>query len=116
MNRHFDVTPVVLAAALVAGCGLPVLPDVTVSSQVEDWRDEVIYQLLTDRFANGDPRNDHRVNLAAPAAYHGGDFQGVIDKMDYLEALGVTAAVFTSGRFARQMIESAERVSFTKRS
>lgn len=31
-------------------------------------------------------------------------------------ALGVTAAVFTSGRFARQMIESAERVSFTKRS
>lgn len=59
---------------------------------VDDWRDEVIYQLLVDRFANGDINNDYNVtndptNLAR---YMGGDYQGVIDKVDYLEALGVT--------------------------
>lgn len=61
------------------------------ATHVDDWRDEVIYQLLVDRFANGDPSNDFRVQTSALARYHGGDWQGVIDKLDYLEALGVTA-------------------------
>lgn len=59
---------------------------------VEDWRDEVIYQVLVDRFANGDVNNDFNVthdptNLAR---YMGGDYQGIIDNVDYFEALGVT--------------------------
>ena len=56
-----------------------------------DWRDQVIYQIVVDRFENGDPNNDFNVELSAPGRYHGGDWQGVIDRLDYLEELGVTA-------------------------
>ncbi len=55
-----------------------------------DWRDQVIYQILVDRFANGDPNNDLRVEPDSMARYHGGDWRGVIDKLDYIETLGVT--------------------------
>jgi glycosidase len=58
---------------------------------VADWRDEVIYQLLVDRFADGDPNNNFNVDKTAMGSYHGGDWQGIIDRLDYLEALGVTA-------------------------
>ncbi len=58
---------------------------------VDDWRDEVIYQLLVDRFENGDAGNDDGVDLADPYAWHGGDWKGVEARLDYLEALGVTA-------------------------
>lgn len=69
----------------------PVGEDFEVGTHVVDWRDEVIYQVLVDRFANGDVNNDYSVNEYAPAAYHGGDWQGIIDRLDYIEALGVTA-------------------------
>lgn len=55
-----------------------------------DWRDQVIYQIVVDRFDDGDPNNDFRVEPDAPARYHGGDWRGVIDRLDYLQALGVT--------------------------
>ena len=58
---------------------------------VSDWRDEVIYQILVDRFADGDPNNNFNVDLRREASYHGGDWQGIIDQLDYIEALGVTA-------------------------
>jgi glycosidase len=56
-----------------------------------DWRDQVIYQIVIDRFANGDPNNDINVQPSVPGRYHGGDWQGVIDHLDYLQELGVTA-------------------------
>jgi alpha-amylase len=56
-----------------------------------DWRDQVIYQIMVDRFENGDPNNDINVYPSVPGRYHGGDWQGVIDKLDYLDTLGVTA-------------------------
>ena len=56
-----------------------------------DWRDQVIYQIVVDRFANGDPNNDFGVEPYTPARYHGGDWRGIIDRLDYLEELGVTA-------------------------
>jgi hypothetical protein len=31
-----------------------------------DWRDQVIYQIMTDRFANGDPNNDLNVEPSVP--------------------------------------------------
>lgn len=62
-----------------------------VSTHVADWRQEVIYQLLTDRFANGDRANDYRIQEDAPARYHGGDWRGVEEKLGYLDELGVTA-------------------------
>lgn len=56
-----------------------------------DWRDQVIYQIMIDRFENGDPNNDFNARPSIPGRYHGGDWQGVIDRLDYLEGLGVTA-------------------------
>jgi glycosidase len=81
-------------ASLALGCAHDRLGNVTqprVETHVEDWRDHVVYQLLVDRFANGDARNDWRVEPTALARYQGGDWQGVIDQMDYLQDLGVTA-------------------------
>ncbi|HEV7555308.1 MAG TPA: alpha-amylase family glycosyl hydrolase, partial [Kofleriaceae bacterium] len=56
-----------------------------------DWRDQVIYQIMIDRFSNGDPNNDINIAPSIPGRYHGGDWQGVIDHLDYLQQLGVTA-------------------------
>jgi len=53
-----------------------------------------IYFLLVDRFHNGetDTTDDFwDINPQAPKSYHGGDLQGVIQKLDYLEDLGITA-------------------------
>ena len=58
--------------------------------------DDVIYLLVPDRFANGDPSNDDpaksrgMLNRAKPRYYHGGDLRGVIDRLPYLKDLGVT--------------------------
>ncbi|MDP8257787.1 MAG: alpha-amylase family glycosyl hydrolase [Candidatus Alcyoniella australis] len=88
-----------LAAVALLLCACPDLSPVTedwdVSTHVDDWRDEVIYQLMVDRFADGDPNNNYNVNPYAPAAYHGGDWQGVIDRLDYIQELGVTTLWIT---------------------
>lgn len=58
----------------------------------DDWRDVVLYQLITDRFANGRPANDAIEGQYAPAdgaRIHGGDLAGIVAKLDYLEHLGV---------------------------
>jgi glycosidase len=63
-----------------------------------DWRNENIYQILTDRYYDGNPSNDNveasHGSPYAPTAnngIHGGDFQGIQDKLDYIKALGATA-------------------------
>jgi glycosidase len=55
-----------------------------------DWRDQVIYQVMIDRFENGDRSNDFNVEPNVPARYHGGDWRGLINRLDYIEELGVT--------------------------
>jgi neopullulanase len=53
---------------------------------------DVIYLVMTDRFADGDPANNQPgYDRAAPHAWHGGDFTGLIEHLDYLHDLGVTA-------------------------
>jgi alpha-amylase len=85
----------VLALALSAGAGCMRFDDgiegeIALSTHVDDWRDEVIYQLLVDRFADGDPANNYRVDPYAMGKWHGGDWKGVEDRLDYLAELGVT--------------------------
>ena len=48
-----------------------------------------IYFVMVDRFANGDRSNDGAIDPNDPAAFHGGDLQGVIDHLDELKSLGV---------------------------
>ncbi len=59
---------------------------------------DLIYLLMPDRFANGDPNNDvfedmHQKEIDRTKMFfrHGGDLKGVLDHLDYLEELGVTA-------------------------
>jgi alpha-amylase len=59
-------------------------------THVQEWRQEIIYQIMVDRFANGDVSNDFRVEKDAPARYHGGDWLGLEQHLDYIKALGVT--------------------------
>ncbi|MBU0677788.1 MAG: Ig-like domain-containing protein [Verrucomicrobia bacterium] len=61
-----------------------------------DWRAVPIYQVMTDRFADGDPFNnddnpDADVNPFGAISIHGGDFEGVEQKLDYLQMLGARA-------------------------
>jgi glycosidase len=60
------------------------------ATHVRDWREEVIYQVLIDRFANGDVNNDFRVQEGALARYQGGDWKGIEDHLDYFTDLGIT--------------------------
>ncbi len=59
--------------------------------------DDVIYFLMPDRFADGDPSNNDPArskglyDRSKGRSYHGGDLQGVIDKLSYIRSLGATA-------------------------
>jgi glycosidase len=63
-----------------------------------DWRDAVLYFVVIDRFANGDPGNDDALGLEAAADYQGGDIAGLIEKIEdgYFADLGVNALWITS--------------------
>jgi len=58
---------------------------------------DVVYLLMPDRFANGNTDNDstdstiEKANRKLPDGRHGGDIQGMIEHLDYLDNLGVTA-------------------------
>lgn len=59
---------------------------------------DVLYLIMPDRFANGDPANDvfesmidNKVDRQDQYARHGGDFKGIEKHLDYLSDLGVTA-------------------------
>jgi len=64
-------------------------------------QDDVIYLIMPDRFADGDPSNDQPpastgiYDRAQPRAYHGGDLRGIREHLPYLHDLGVTAIWLT---------------------
>ena len=88
------VRRVVVLCAFVAACGdspSTAPPNGMAPPEAVDWRDEVIYQIVTDRFANADPAGDGDIDITKGKAWHGGDFAGVIAQIPYLQDLGVTA-------------------------
>jgi len=70
-----------------------------------DIQDEVFYFVLPDRFHNGNPDNDHGSKTLAISQggfdktkkghYHGGDIQGLTEKIPYLKAMGITSIWLT---------------------
>ncbi len=58
---------------------------------------DVLYLITPDRFANGDPSNDELdtmkegLNRSAELGRHGGDIQGIMDHLDYIQDMGFTA-------------------------
>jgi neopullulanase len=64
--------------------------------------DDVIYLIMTDRFADGETSNNTQSDAGPlandrrnPRAFHGGDLRGVINQLPYLKELGVTALWLT---------------------
>lgn len=60
--------------------------------------EDVLYLIMPDRFANGNPENDvvdgmreKKIDRADSFARHGGDIQGISNHLDYIADLGVTA-------------------------
>ncbi|MEM7152358.1 MAG: alpha-amylase family glycosyl hydrolase [Myxococcota bacterium] len=64
-----------------------------------DWRDSIIYFVFVDRFENGDLSNDGQIGgeVEDPADWYGGDWQGVIDRIDegYFNELGINTLWIT---------------------
>ena len=64
-----------------------------------DWQDQVIYFVFTDRFNDGNPDNNDQgageYNPQKSSHFSGGDIQGVINQLDYLQELGVTSVWMT---------------------
>ena len=86
----------------VAFCSLLLVQGVSAATSYPsrtDFRDESIYFVMTTRFYNGDPSNDtqcwdaQNYNVGDPAWR--GDFKGLIEKLDYIKALGFTAVWIT---------------------
>lgn len=69
--------------------------------KVPDWaKDAIFYQIMPERFANGDPSNDPKGTQpwgGQPTTdnFFGGDLQGVLDHLDDLVDLGINAIYFT---------------------
>ncbi|WP_347218706.1 glycoside hydrolase family 13 protein [Chryseobacterium sp.] len=62
---------------------------------------DVMYLIMPDRFANGEEKNDsvpeltEKANRSLPNGRHGGDLQGIINNLDYIQNLGATAVWLT---------------------
>jgi glycosidase len=68
---------------------------------------DVMYLIMTDRFADGDHENDGpdakdsadsaaaKLERTNPRGWHGGDLRGIIDHLDYLQTLGITTIWIT---------------------
>lgn len=99
MNKHWQA---LLAGALLAAAVLPAAAQprgLKLHVPSPDWRDQVIYFVLTDRFDDGNPRNNEQ-GLGEHDArdgnkYSGGDIDGIRRRLDYIQALGATGVWLT---------------------
>lgn len=79
--------------AIAAGCaGLaPAVAQGGAAPAARTWADEILYFVLVDRFADGDPANNRGVQPRNPGGWHGGDLKGLTQQLGELQDLGVTA-------------------------
>jgi glycosidase len=74
---------------------------------------DVMYLIMPDRFADGDPTNNRIPDFVAPnnrsvsRAYHGGDLRGIRQHLDYLQQLGVTT-IWTTPLYDNSANQSAD--------
>ena len=106
-----------LGVGVVAGCA-PVstqtatpVPHPSYYGTLEPFASEAVYFVMTDRFVNGDPGNDHREQggtlgtfdiplapcngVAGNIGYLGGDFMGLAENLDYIREMGFSAVWIT---------------------
>jgi neopullulanase len=102
-----DLPPGTVPLQLITSAGsttapLPLLARADSRGRFEGFsRDDVIYLIMPDRFADGDPSNDQpagsngRYDRTNPMAYHGGDLRGIREHLGYLHDLGVSTLWLT---------------------
>ncbi len=84
------------------------------ANPVRDPREDVLYFVMPDRFANGDPTNDtggiagtrtdHGFDPAHKGFFHGGDLKGLEERLDYIAGLGASA-VWVTPIFANKPVQ-----------
>lgn len=79
------VIPIILLGSITASA------DETEDAKVRILKDEVIYQILIDRFNNGRQAPSNQVDIDDPLAYSGGDIQGITNRLDKIKENGFTA-------------------------
>lgn len=102
-SRRYDGSRSILGRALLL-CATISLAVTSVQAEepesaTRDWRDEILYFALIDRFDDGEPdNNDQGANEYDPAdsrRYSGGDLVGLTRRLDYIRGLGATALWIT---------------------
>lgn len=97
------VAVLLLVEFWLAGCSGRPSPDVPVLAPAapvsvvpqESWRDAILYFVIVDRFADGDPDNNRGVVRNAKGTFHGGDLAGLRQQLDEIADLGATALWIT---------------------
>lgn len=101
--KHSNILIIIAFFFIHAGCAKQEFPKFLLDEptfDVPDWAyDAIWYQIFPERFANGDPRNDPPNvepwgGVPTYTNFFGGDLQGVIDHLWYLEDLGINAIYF----------------------
>ncbi len=106
LRLNSNLRPGTVSLRLVTSAGsttvsLPLLARANARGREGFSRDDVIYLIMPDRFADGDPSNDRPsgstgvYDRSQPKAYHGGDLRGIRQHLDYLHDLGVTTVWLT---------------------
>jgi len=87
------------AVALAAAAAAPQARPLKLHVPSPDWRDQVIYFVMTDRFDDGDPRNNDQgqgeYRPGERGFWQGGDFAGLRRRLDYIRGLGATGVWVT---------------------
>ncbi|WP_174612762.1 alpha-amylase family glycosyl hydrolase [Virgibacillus ihumii] len=65
------------------------------AEEKEGIKGEIIYNILVDRFSNGDQSLEKQTDLNETHAYHGGDIKGITSRLDALKELGFTTIVLS---------------------
>ncbi|EEM84980.1 alpha-amylase family glycosyl hydrolase [Bacillus thuringiensis] len=91
------------------------VPIHTFADEKREWRDEVIYSIMIDRFNNGEPKNDKQLEVGNLEGYQGGDIRGIIKRLDYIKEMGFTTVMlsplFESGKYDGLDVRNFKKVN-----
>ena len=89
---------------------MPYINEADIYPTVDWMKNAVFYQIFVDRFSRGDfQKEDNYIDLdwgskPTPTNFAGGDLKGIIQKLPYLQELGINAIYLTPFSYHRQII------------
>lgn len=107
VNRWFGIIVSMLLLLSVIN------PMGVVAEEKRTLQDESIYDLLVDRFNNGNWDNDEGVDTKNLHAFGGGDFLGIISRIDYITEMGFTM-VSLGSIFSTEKYDGSEVLDYAK--